>query len=552
VFEEGTTVADRYRVERKLGRGGMAEVFLARDLRLERPVALKVLAPALSSDPAFVARFRREAQAAAGLSHPNIVGVYDWGEEMGSYFIAMEYAPGHTLAEVIEAEAPLPSARVALIGEQVAAALAAAHRAGLVHRDVKPSNVILGEGDTVKVTDFGIAHVVEEAGTRLTATGTVLGTPVYLSPEQAEGRAVDARSDVYSLGVVLYELATGATPFEGTTSAALAYQHAREPFEPPSVRSPAVPAALDAVITESLAKDPDARPASAEQVRRRLAALTDPSEAPATAVTEVAATRVGPPAAVPPGRDHRLWWALAALGAALLGGLVVFLAFGRDSGSAQPTTHTTATTHHTTTSRPPTTSTSATTTTTPTTTALPTTFAGYAVVGSSQSGPLFCPSGVAVGQSSQTPPAAPPHKNKAPDGSNGQGGPPGCGSNGGKGGKGGKSSPDAAGGSGGNGGAGGCPPATLAQMQAGTRPCDGTGSDGGDGGDGGNAAPGASGGAGGVGGAGGNTTKARGGNGGKGGDAKPGQPGAAGGPGERGGGPDGTASGVNGANGTNG
>ena len=547
MLEEGTTLADRYRVERSLGRGGMAEVYLAQDLRLERPVALKVLAPALSSDPSFVARFRREAQAAAGLSHPNIVAVYDWGEALGSYFIAMEYAPGRTLAEVIEAEAPLSAERTAVIGEQVAAALAAAHRNGLVHRDIKPSNVILGENDAVKVTDFGIAHVVEEAGTRLTATGTVLGTPVYLSPEQAEGRAVDARSDVYSLGVVLYELATGATPFQGTTSAALAYQHAREPFEPPSVRSPAVPAALDSIITESLAKDPDARPASAEQVRRRLAALTDGSQPPATAVPEVAATRVAPPE-----RDRRLWWVLAALGAALLGALVVFLAFGRDSGSARPTTQAKGTTHHTTTSRPPTTSTSATTTTTPTTTALPTSFAGYAVVAGSGTGALFCPDGIALGQTGQTPAAAPAHKNKDVDGSGGQGGAGGCGSNGGSGGKGGKSSPDAAAGTGGNGGAGGCPPATLAQMQQGTRPCDGTGSDGGNGGDGGNAAPGASGGNGGAGGAGGNTTKAKGGNGGKGGDAKPEQPGADGGPGQPGGGPGGTTTGVNGQNGTNG
>jgi serine/threonine protein kinase len=547
VLEEGTTLADRYRIERGLGRGGMAEVYLAHDLRLERPVALKVLAPALSSDPSFVARFRREAQAAAGLSHPNIVAVYDWGEALGSYFIAMEYAPGRTLAEVIEAEAPLSAERTALIGEQVAAALAAAHRNGLVHRDIKPSNVILGEDDSVKVTDFGIAHVVEEAGTRLTTTGTVLGTPVYLSPEQAEGRAVDARSDVYSLGVVLYELATRATPFAGTTSAALAYQHAREPFEPPSVRNPEVPAALDAIITESLAKDPDARPASAEQVRRRLAALTGPSRAPATAVTEVAATRV-----VPPGRDRRLWWALTAVVAALLGALAVFLAFGRGSGSAQPTTRTSATTHHTTTSRPPTTSTSATTTTTPTTTALPTSFAGYAVVAGSGTAGLFCPDGVGLGQTGQAPRAAPAPKNKAPDGSGGQGGAGGCGSNGGSGGKGGKTSPDVAGGTGGNGGAGGCPPATLAQMQQGVRPCDGTGSDGGNGGDGGNAAPGASGGNGGGGGAGGNTTRAKGGNGGKGGDAKPGEPGADGGPGERGGGPSGTTSGVNGQDGTNG
>jgi serine/threonine-protein kinase len=552
VLEEGTTLAGRYRVERKLGRGGMAEVFLARDLRLDRLVALKVLAPALSSDPAFVARFRREAQAAAGLSHPNIVAVYDWGEALGSYFIAMEYAPGRTLAEVIEAEAPLTTERTALIGAQIAAALAAAHREGVVHRDIKPSNVIVGGEDAVKVTDFGIAHVVEEAGTRLTVTGTVLGTPAYLSPEQAEGRGVDPRSDVYSLGVVLYELATGATPFQGQTSAALAYQHARQPLESPSVRNPAVPAALDAIITESLAKDPGARPSSAEQVRRRLSALTDPSRVPAAATTEVAATRLLPA----PGRDRRLWWGLTVLAAALIAAVAVFVAFGRGSGSSQTATQSTTTAHHTTTAPPPTTTASPTTTAAATTTAPPpTSFAGNAVVAGSGAGALFCPDGVELGQTGQTAPAAPAHPGKAADGSNGQGGAAGCGSNGGSGGmggKGGKGAPDAAGGKGGNGGAGGCPPATLAEMQQGTRPCDGSGSDGGSGGNGGNAAPGASGGDGGSGGAGGQTTNAKGGNGGNGGNAKPGQPGADGGPGGPGGGPGGTTSGVNGANGTSG
>jgi serine/threonine protein kinase len=540
VLEEGTTLADRYRVERSLGRGGMAEVFLARDLRLDRLVALKILAPALSSDPSFVARFRREAQAAAGLSHPNIVGVYDWGEALGSYFIVMEYVPGRTLAEVIDTEAPLSPERTALIGAQVAAALEAAHQQGIVHRDIKPANVMLGAEDAVKVTDFGIAHVVEEMSAQLTATGTVLGTPAYLSPEQAEGRAVDGRSDVYSLGVVLYELATGAPPFRGTTPATVADQHARQELEPPSARNPAVPAALEAIITDALAKDPAARPASAEEVRRRLSALT---AAPtlttqATATAEVAATRVMRPSRGP---RRAMTWGVAALVAGVIAAVALFLAF--HSSHSTPTAGTTGTTaRHTT-------STSATTTAPTTTKPAPTSFPGFAVVAGSGAAELFCPDGVGLGKAGQTQSAGPAHKEKAPDGASGQGGQAGCGSNGGNGGKGGKGAPNAAGGTGGNGGAGGCRPATLVQMQQGAKPCDGTGSDGGYGGNGGNAAPGASGGDGGAGGAGGNTTNAKGGKGGNGGNAKPGQPGVDGSPGGRGGGPDGTTSGVKGQDG---
>jgi serine/threonine protein kinase len=544
VLEEGTTLAGRYRIEQSLGRGGMAEVFLARDLRLDRPVALKVLAPALSSDESFVARFRREAQAAAGLSHPNIVTVYDWGEALGSYFIVMEYAPGRTLAEVIDAEAPVSAERTALIGAQIAAALAAAHANGVVHRDIKPSNVILGPEDTVEVTDFGIAHVVEEASTRLTATGTVLGTPAYLPPEQAEGRAVDARSDLYSLGVVLYELATGATPFQGQTTAALAYQHARQSLEPPSARNPAVPAALDAIITEALAKDPAERPASAELLRRRLSALSGSSPGRREAVTEAAATRVLPAARA---SRRRIVWGAAAFAAGLIAAFALFFAF-RFSHS---TPRASATSSHTTT-RHTTSSTAPTTTATTTTKPLPTSFAGYQVVAGTGAGSLFCPDGVALGRAGQAAPASPAKPGQAADGANGQGGQPGCGSNGGNGGRGGKGAPGVAGGTGGNGGAGGCQPATLAQMQQGTQPCNGTGSDGGDGGDGGKAAPGAPGGDGGAGGAGGNTTNARGGKGGNGGDAKHGVPGADGSPGGRGGGPDGTTSGVTGEDGRNG
>ncbi len=261
---------DRYEIHRRLARGGMAQVYLARDRALDRPVAVKELVPEFATDPSFVERFRREAQAAANLSHPNIVGVYDWGAQDGTYFIVMEYIDGPSLSKVLRTEGPLHPRRAAEIASEVAAGLGFAHSRGVVHRDVKPGNVLLTRSGESKVTDFGIARAMSSSDEDLTQAGSVMGTATYFSPEQAQGLPVDPRSDLYSLGVVLYELVAGRAPFAGDSPLAIAYKHVQDAPEPPSTHISDLPAGLEAIIMKLLSKRPEDRYASAEDLRADL------------------------------------------------------------------------------------------------------------------------------------------------------------------------------------------------------------------------------------------------------------------------------------------
>jgi tRNA A-37 threonylcarbamoyl transferase component Bud32 len=321
---------ERYKVETTLGEGGMARVYRGTDEVLHRTVAIKVLADRYAEDDNFVTRFRREAQAAAALSHPNVVAVFDTGDDDAAHYIVMEYVEGQTLSEVLKRGGPLDADRASAIAEDVATALQAAHERGLVHRDVKPGNVMVDSEGRVKVMDFGIARAA--ANDTLTQTGTVLGTAAYLSPEQARGDSVDARSDIYSLGCVLFEMVAGRPPFTGDSPVSLAFRHVNEDPQPPSVYRPGVPPQLEAVIMRALEKDPDRRYRSAEELRRALAATrsgataTVPIGAAAgegdTAVMPAEGTEGITPAGGAPPPDHRRrrppWLPLALLGAAIL------------------------------------------------------------------------------------------------------------------------------------------------------------------------------------------------------------------------------------------
>ncbi len=252
------TLADRYRLVSHLAKGGMSDVYLAVDVALGRRVAVKLLPKSHSEDESFVRRFRREAQSAANLNHPNIVGIYDWGEAEGSYFMVMELVEGDCLRDLIAEGRPLHPRRAVEVARQVVLALATAHRLGVIHRDVKPGNIMLTNDGTVKVADFGIARAWNHS-TDLTRTGSIIGTATYFSPEQAQGRSADRRSDIYSLGVVLYEMLVGIPPFQGETPMAVAYQHVSTEVPPPSSRNPEVPPELDTIVLRALAKDPDSR-----------------------------------------------------------------------------------------------------------------------------------------------------------------------------------------------------------------------------------------------------------------------------------------------------
>jgi eukaryotic-like serine/threonine-protein kinase len=271
----------RYQVGALVGRGGMAEVHSGHDTRLGRTVAIKMLRSDLARDPAFLARFRREAQSAAGLNHPSIVAVYDSGEDEDTEsgggkltlpYIVMEYVEGRTLREILNESTVMEPAEAARVTEGVLDALSYSHRMGIVHRDIKPANVMLTPSGAVKVMDFGIARAIADTAATMTQTQSVIGTAQYLSPEQAQGNPVDARSDLYSAGCLLFELLTGRTPFTGDSPVSIAYQHVGEAPQPPSVFQPGLSPDLDAVVMHSLVKDRDARYQDAAQFRCDLAA----------------------------------------------------------------------------------------------------------------------------------------------------------------------------------------------------------------------------------------------------------------------------------------
>ncbi len=317
----------RYRIEEVLGRGGMAEVFKGTDTVLGRPVAIKVLAPQYAQDDGFVSRFRREAQAAARLNHPNLVGVYDTGSDDGTHYIVMEYVEGRTLAEFLAGGGRLMPERAIELAESVCRALDFAHRQGVIHRDIKPGNIMVTRQGEVKVMDFGIARLTSSAET-IAQTAAVLGTAAYLSPEQARGEPVDARSDLYSLGVVLFEMVTGKVPFTGDSAVTVAYKHVQEPPEPPSKLNPDVSPELEAVVMRALAKNPANRYQSAEEFRRDLKRARHGEPVEATPLLPEAATEVIPrrdrtqalPPVRPPHRARR-WVVGIVVALVVLGGI---------------------------------------------------------------------------------------------------------------------------------------------------------------------------------------------------------------------------------------
>jgi beta-lactam-binding protein with PASTA domain/predicted Ser/Thr protein kinase len=336
----GSLVDGRYKVLSRLGAGGMADVFLADDQQLGRKIALKLLHRRFAADPGFVERFRREAQAAAGLQHPNVVSVYDRGAFDETYYIAMEYLPGRSLKQLIRQEAPLEPLRAIEITIQILRAARFAHRRGVIHRDLKPHNVIIDESDNAKVTDFGIARA---GASDMTETGSIMGTAQYLSPEQAQGHAVSAGSDLYSVGVVLYEMLTGRVPFDGESAVTIALKHVSEQPTEPRALNPAIPLELQQVVMWAMNKAPADRPTDADQfiaalehVKRMILtrgggqqtasmpALADmiPATALAAAAAPAASSSTGtfPPAAPPwegngtgeyeelPPEEGRRWW----------------------------------------------------------------------------------------------------------------------------------------------------------------------------------------------------------------------------------------------------
>ena len=262
MVDAGTIIDGRYKVISRVGSGGMADVYLAEDELLGRQVAVKLLHHHFAEDQEFVERFRREASSAAGLSHQNIVGIFDRGEWEGTYYIAMEYVSGRSLKTLVREQGALDPVQAIDIVVQILRAARFAHRRGVVHRDLKPHNVIIDEEGRARVTDFGIARA---GASDMTLTGSIMGTAQYLSPEQAQGHVVSGASDLYSIGVILFELLTGVVPFDGETAVAIAFKQVSAVPRPPSAVNPAVPAGLDAIVLHALAKDPAARYADADE-----------------------------------------------------------------------------------------------------------------------------------------------------------------------------------------------------------------------------------------------------------------------------------------------
>jgi beta-lactam-binding protein with PASTA domain/tRNA A-37 threonylcarbamoyl transferase component Bud32 len=343
----------RYRLQRRIGAGGMADVYLAEDETLHRKVAIKILADRYTQDEGFVERFRREATAAAGLNHPNIVSIYDRGEADGTYYIAMEYIEGPTLKEEITARAPLPEAEAVGYAQQVLQALAFAHRRGVIHRDIKPHNMMLTPDGLLKVTDFGIARAANQV--EMTEVGSIVGTAQYLSPEQARGQTVGPQSDIYSLGVVLYEMLTGDVPFSGSSAVEIAMKQVNDQPVPPSRKNRLISPALEQVVMRALAKDPSLRFRSAREMadeldrtRRGLAVSQDTQQATsvigayeaaqATSVmgapqaTAVMGAQGGPPPAQP--KRSALPWLLVLL-LLIASAVVGYVVYQQLQGSTQ-------------------------------------------------------------------------------------------------------------------------------------------------------------------------------------------------------------------------
>jgi serine/threonine-protein kinase len=356
-------VGSRYELGELIGYGGMAEVHRGRDTRLNRDVAIKVLRADLARDPSFLNRFRREAHSAAGLNHPSIVSVYDTGEDFapdgtGVPFIVMEYVEGRTLRDILKTEGRLPARRAMEIIADVCAALDFSHRNGIIHRDIKPGNVMITPQGAVKVMDFGIARAVADSSATVTQTANVIGTAQYLSPEQARGEAVDPRSDVYSTGCLLYELVTGVPPFQGDSPVAVAYQHVRENPVTPSARNPELPRAVDSIVMKALAKNPLNRYQSAGDMRADLQrALANQPVTAEAVMTDAERTQfiartpppLGPPVATrrttydnypDDDRDERrtgLIWAAVVVALLIVIGVATFIILGGGTGSGPKT-----------------------------------------------------------------------------------------------------------------------------------------------------------------------------------------------------------------------